>query len=127
MSYLRNFSQRRTQSPPPLPGSSSPRKNRSSSPKDSRKGKETMHNDLTEVNFKGLKLNNYSMHSVISTLTERIEAIDLSHNRIEDLPHGLPKSIIGLNISYNKIQRFHVSKELNQLMELNLSHNHISK
>ncbi len=67
------------------------------------------------------------MHSVISSLTERVQAIDLSHNRIEDLPRELPKSVIGLNISYNKIQHFHVSKDLNHLIELNLSHNHITK
>ena len=66
------------------------------------------------------------MHSVISSLTEKVQAIDLSHNRIENLPRGLPKSILGMNISYNKIQHFHVSKDLNHVIELNISHNHIS-
>jgi Leucine-rich repeat (LRR) protein len=129
MSYLRAFTQRQL-SPPPLPGksiNSSSRKTKNSAPKDLREAKEDANEEYMEVNFKGLKLNNYSMHSVISTLSERIEAIDLSHNRIEDLPHGLPKSILGLNLAYNKIQKFTVPKDLNHLIELNLSHNHISR
>jgi Leucine-rich repeat (LRR) protein len=73
------------------------------------------------------------MHSVISTLTDNIEAIDLSYNRIEYLPNSLPKSIIGLNLAHNKIVKLlsgsnqSLSKDLNHLMELNLSHNHLSK
>jgi Leucine-rich repeat (LRR) protein len=73
------------------------------------------------------------MHSVISTLTGNIQAIDLSYNRIENLPNSLPLSIIGLNLAHNKISKLlsgsnhSLSKDLNHLIELNLSHNHLSK
>lgn len=83
-----------------------------------------------DAKFRGLKLDSYSALSVISTLSNYVEAIDLSHNRIEELPSVLPKSIIGLNLSHNKIQLLtshSLSKDISHLIELNLSHNQIAR
>lgn len=174
MSYLKKFTQK-SPAPPPLPASltkNTPNYINSSNnaipPSSSaattggrREVEDEEEEEISittpkEMNFRGLKLNNYSMHSMISTLAGNstysttnpaffntggggggggvvIEAIDFSHNRIEDLPHSLPRSILGLNLSYNKIQKFShlgsnsIAKELNHLIEINLSHNHISK
>jgi hypothetical protein len=52
----------------------------------------------------------------------RLLSLDVSHNNIESLA-GLPRTLVHLNASYNRLESFEGVGELTALVELNLSYN----
>jgi Leucine-rich repeat (LRR) protein len=77
--------------------------------------------------FTRLRLTSISAQAVINSLTERVTALNLSHNKIETLPQFFPLHVLGLNLSYNMLTHLKGVKALGNIIELNLSHNHLTR
>ncbi|RYY72653.1 leucine-rich repeat domain-containing protein [archaeon] len=64
---------------------------------------------------------------MINSCSNSLQALDLSHNRIDSLPVAIPSQLIALNLSKNHISELSSPKALFQLVELNLSRNRIRR
>lgn len=80
-----------------------------------------------EAKFTHLRLNSISAQAVINSLSNHVQALNLSHNRIEQLPRSIPPKVVGLNLSFNLLTSFKGMKSLSNLIELNVSSNNIDK
>eukprot|EP01031_Cornospumella_fuschlensis_P046267 gene46267-56647_t len=85
------------------------------------------HIDGAQARFTRLKLTTASAQSVINSCGDSLQALDLSHNRIDSLPSTVPSKLIALNLSKNHISELSSPKALFQLVELNLSRNRIRR
>jgi len=54
-----------------------------------------------------------------------LKALNLSQNKIDALPRGIPLSLIALDLSFNSFSTFPISERLHNLIELKLSNNNI--
>eukprot|EP01033_Poteriospumella_lacustris_P010795 gene10795-7684_t len=79
-----------------------------------------------EAKFTHLRLNAASAQAVINAISGHVQALNLSHNRIEQLPRSIPPKVIGLNLSFNVLTTMRGAKALVNLIELNVSHNNIT-
>ena len=54
-----------------------------------------------------------------------LKALNLSHNKLDMLPRGLPSTLIALDLSYNMFTSFPRSERIHNLIELKISNNSI--
>lgn len=80
-----------------------------------------------EAKFTHLRLNAASAQAVINAISGHVQALNLSHNRIEQLPRSIPPKVIGLNLSFNVLTSMRGAKALVNLIELNVSNNNITR
>lgn len=69
-----------------------------------------------------------TMPTALFSFAMSLKILDLSHNRISDLPRefGSLVAIRELNLSYNKLVQIDAVSMLNRLRSLNVSHNLLS-
>jgi hypothetical protein len=79
-----------------------------------------------EAKFTHLRLNGMSAQAVINSISGHVQALNLSHNRIEQLPRSLPVKVVGLNLSFNLLSNLRGSRALSNLIELNVSNNSLT-
>ena len=82
--------------------------------------------NATEIS---LRFRNLSVEKVKARveLFLHLTALDLSHNRIDEFPRGLPYTVIALNLSHNLIKSLSTFKTYCSLIELQLRDNDISR
>ena len=81
-----------------------------------------------EGKFSGLHLSSASCAAILSSVADTVQTIDFSHNVIDNLPNSLPPNILGVDFSYNFLRDLFVASNYwYNIIELNLSHNHITR
>jgi Leucine-rich repeat (LRR) protein len=56
-----------------------------------------------------------------------LKALNLSQNKMEAVPRGIPSSLIALDMSFNLFTSFPTSERLSYLIELKLANNTIER
>lgn len=56
-----------------------------------------------------------------------LTALDLSNNKLDNFPRGIASSLIGLDLSYNAFVEVAVPRRLDNLIELRLRGNSITR
>lgn len=79
---------------------------------------------IKDVTFRNQNLTTEKAEVIIAQLRDLV-AIDLSHNRMNALPRGIPYSLIALDLSFNKFRSFQTTHRLSNLVELKITNNFI--
>lgn len=64
---------------------------------------------------------------VLLVQLNNLKALNLSQNKMNILPRGLPSTLIALDLSYNLFATFPLNEKLHNLIELKLSNNSIER
>lgn len=129
--YSSKFAKRPSSQPGVASSSSSSRKanlNTSSVHEESYLPSQTHQNTSVEGKFAGLHLSTASCAAILTSVSEEVQAIDFSHNVIDNLPTALPINVLGVDFSHNFLRDLSItSTSWGNIIELNLSHNHITR
>ena len=79
---------------------------------------------IKEATFRNQYLTAEKAEVLVSQLSDLV-ALNLSNNRIDKWPRGMPLSLIALDMSYNAFKTFPPSTRLKNLIELKISNNEI--
>lgn len=81
---------------------------------------------IKEATFRHQFLTTDKVEVLLAQL-HNLKALNLSQNKMNMLPRGIPSSLIALDLSYNLFATFPSSEKLHNLMELKLSNNSIER
>lgn len=79
---------------------------------------------VTEISLSNCNLRSENILTRVANMLN-LKALDLSYNKIDCLPRGLPSSLIAINLSYNRINNVLDFSTHCKLIELHLSNNQI--
>ena len=79
---------------------------------------------IKEATFRNQYLTAEKAEVLVSQLSDLV-ALNLSNNRIDKWPRGIPHSLIALDLSFNAFKTFPSSTRLKNLIELKISNNEI--
>jgi Leucine-rich repeat (LRR) protein len=81
---------------------------------------------IKEATFRHQFLTTDKVEVLLAQL-HNLKALNLSQNKMNMLPRGIPSSLIALDLSYNLFATFPSSEKLHNLIELKLSNNSIER
>lgn len=80
---------------------------------------------ITEATFRNQSLSTAGCELIIAPLV-CVTALDLSQNNIDSFPCGLPHTLLGLDLSHNRLCQFSLTPKMGNLIELRLKGNQIA-
>ena len=89
-------------------------------------GDETDSSRIIDASFSHKGLTNDEVRTILLMFC-RVETLDLSYNSINALPRGIPRTLKALNLSNNSFGKLLGFSNVENLVELNLSQNHIER
>ena len=95
-------------------------------PKSSKKPKNTIDQNAEEINLRHRNLRNDNVNNRLEKFSAAV-AIDLSFNRLDSFPRGLPETVRALNLSHNAISSLSTFVTHCHIVELHLKGNAISR
>ena len=84
----------------------------------------TRMSSIKEATFRQQCLTTEKAEILLAQLNN-LKALNLSHNKLDMLPRGIPSTLIALDLSYNMFTSFPRSERIHNLIELKISNNSI--